>query len=91
MEAMGVYPDLWRRYFDNFLQHKLQLGGPHSGLVSQQVLHVFFEQLHKQEEAMSRVVSLHCYCHVYHLNLAKMANILRPFNQVWQVGEWKQK
>ena len=90
MEAMGVYPDLWQRYFDNFLQHKLQLGSHHSGLVSQQVLHVLFEQLHKQE-AMSRVVLLHCYSHLYHLYLAKMPNILRPFNQVWQVGGWKQK
>ena len=86
VEAMGLYPDLWQRYFDDFLQHKLRLGGLRGGgAVSQQILHVYFGQLHKQE-TMSRVVSLHCYIHAFHLNLAKMANLLRPLNQIQQVS-----
>lgn len=85
VEAMKVHPELWERYFNDFLLHKLQLGSLHGGAISQQILHVFFEQLHK-EEALVRVVSLHCYVHIYHLNLAKMANILRPLNQIQQVA-----
>ena len=81
VEAMGLNFDLWQCYFDDFLFHKLQLG---SGGISQQILHVFFEELYK-EKALVRVVSLHCYIHVYHLNLAKVANFLRPLNQIQQV------
>ena len=82
---MGLHPELWQHYFDDFLQHKLQLECLHSGGISQQVLHELFQQLHKQE-AISRVVSLHCYSHTYHVDLAKMANLLRPLNQIQQVG-----
>lgn len=86
VEAMGLFPDLWQRYFDDFLQQKLRLGGLRGGeAISQQILHVFFGQFHEQE-AMSRVVSLHCYVHASHLDLAKMANLLRPLNQIQQVS-----
>ena len=85
VEAMGLHPELWQRYFDDFLTHKLQLEGFHSGGISQQVLHVVFQQLHKQE-TISRVVSLHCYGHIYHADHAKMANLLQPLNQIQQVG-----
>ena len=89
LEAMELHPELWQRYFDDFLLHKLQLRGLHSGGISQQIFHVIFEQLHKLE-AISRVVSLHCYSHTYHVDLAKMANILQPLNQIQQVGGcWK--
>ena len=84
VEAMGLHFDLWQRYFDDFLLHKLRLGGLQGGAISQQILRAFFEQLH-QQETLKRVVSLHCYIHVYHLDLAKMANLLRPLNQIQQV------
>ena len=85
VEAMELHFDLWQRYFDDFLQHKLRLGGLRRGAISQQVLNVIFEQLHKQE-AISRVVSLHCYIYVFHPDFAKVANLLRPLNQMQQVG-----
>ena len=85
VEAMELHPELWQHYFDDFLQHKLQLECLHSGGVSQQVLHKLFQQPHKQE-AISRVVSLHCYSHTYHVDLAKMAYLLQPLNQIQQVG-----
>ena len=89
VEAMRLHPELWQHYFDDFLLHKLQLGGLHSGGISQRVLHVLFQQLHKQE-AILRVVSLHCYSHIYNMDLTKMTNLLRLLNQIQQVGgHWK--
>ena len=85
VEAMGRHFDLWQRYFNDLLLHKLRLGGLRSEAISQQILYVFFGQLHEQG-AMIRVVSLHCYIHIYHLNLAKMATVLRPLNQIQQVN-----
>lgn len=82
VEAMRLHPELWQRYFDDFLQHKLQLKGLHSGGISQRLRHVLFQQLNKQD-AISCVVSLHCYSHV---DLAKMADLLQPLNQIQQVG-----
>ena len=82
---MELHPELWQRYFDDFLLNKLRLGGHQGGeAISQQILYVFFKQLHEQE-SLQRVVSLHCYVHVYHLDLAEMANILRPLNQMHKV------
>ena len=85
VEAMRLHPELWQCYFDDFLLHKLRLGGLRRGTVSHQILRAFFRQLHMQE-AVSRVVSLHCYSHVYQFHLAKMANLLRPLNQVQVSG-----
>ena len=85
VDAMKLHFDLWQWYFDDFLQHKLQLGGLCREAISQQFLYAFFGQLHKQE-ALVRVVSLHCYVHTYHLDLAKMTNFLRPLNQIQQVS-----
>jgi len=85
VEAMGRHFDLWQRYFNDFLLHKLRLGGLRGEAISQQILYVFFGQLHEQG-AMIRMVSLHCYIHIYHLKLAKMATVLRPLNQIQQVS-----
>ena len=80
---MGSHPDLWQRYFDNFFLRKLQLGS--DGAISQKLLKAFFEEL-DQREPMARVISLHCYSHTYHLNLAKVANILRQLDLIQQVS-----
>ena len=85
VEAMGRHFDLWQRYFDDFLLHKLRLGGLRGEAISQRILHVFFGQLHEQG-VIVRMVSLHCYIRIYQLNLAKMATILRPLNQIQQVS-----
>ena len=85
LEAMELHPELWPRYFDDFLLHKLRLGGLHGGGISQQILNVIFEQLH-QRDALMRVVLLHCYFYVFPLDLAKMASLLRSLNQMQQVG-----
>ena len=76
---MGSHPDLWQCYFANFFQYKLRLGSDEA--ISHKILKAFFEALDKQEP-MARVISLHCYSHTYHLNLAKMANILRQLDQL---------
>ena len=85
VKAMELHPDLWQRYYDDFLVYKLRLGGLNRGAVSQQILNVLFQQLHKQD-AISHVVSLHCYTHIHHVDLVKMANLLQPLNQIQQVG-----
>lgn len=90
LKAMKQHFDLWQRYFDDFLIQKLRLGGIRGEAISQQILRVFFEQLH-EHEAVSRVVLLHCYFHTNQLDLAKMANLLRPLNQIEQVGRWEEK
>jgi len=81
---MEIHPDLWQRYFDEFLLHKLRLGGLQEGTISLQIFHVFFSHLHEQETVL-RVVSLHCNVHANHLEFARKANRLRPLNQLQQV------
>ena len=88
LKAMKQHPTLWQYYLDDFLLYKLRLGDLHRGAISQQVLCVLFQQLRKQD-AISRVVSLHCYTHIHHDRLANLiANLLPPLNQIQQVGRF---
>ena len=77
--------DLWDRYFNDFVLHKLRLDSEDSSSgIAQQILHTFLGQLH-QLESLERVVGLHSYLHVYQLDLAKMASVLRPLNKLQKV------
>ena len=79
---MGAHLNIWKRYFDDFLKHKLRLRGlPAGEAISQKILYVLFSQMHEQE-ALTRITSLH----TYHLDLVKMANVLRVLDQIQQVG-----
>ena len=86
VKAMGLHFDLWQCYFNDFFLHKLRLRSlPTGGTISQHILNAYFKQLHKQQ-AVKRVISLHCYFNIYHLDIAKMANILRSLNQIQVVS-----
>ena len=82
---MGLHFELWQRYFHDFLLRKLQLGGLRYGAISQQILTTSFGMLDNQD-AVSRIISLHCYNHIYHVDLARMAYLLRPLYQIQQVS-----
>lgn len=84
--AMSDDNELWKRYFNDFVLHKLQLDSEDSaGGIAQQILHTFMSQLHSLK-ALERIVNLHAYLHVYQLDLAKMASILRPLNKLHKVS-----
>ena len=83
VRAMQLDNDLWQRYFYDFLLYKLHLGGTYCD-ISQQILRVLFTLLHEQN-IVERLASLHCHIHVYHLNFAKMVNLLEPLNKIQQV------
>ena len=77
--------ELWNRYFNDFVLHKLQLDSEDSsGDIAQQILHTFLGQLHHLE-ALERIVSLHTYLHVYQLDMARIGTVLRPLNKLNEV------
>ena len=83
--AMSKDIDLWIRYFNDFVLHKLRLDSEDSSSgIAQQILYNFLEQLHLLE-SLERVVGLHSYLHVYQLDLAKMASVLWPLNKLQKV------
>ena len=83
--AMSDDVELWTRYFNDFVLHKLRLDSEDSaGGIAQQMLYTFMSQLHSLE-ALKRVIHLHAYLHVYQLDLAKLASILRPLNKLHKV------
>ena len=88
IDAMGSEPSLWHCYFNNFITHKLQLVGQgdiHQGDFAQKILHTFFKYLHDQKTC-HKMVRLHCYVKIYHLNLAQITTILRPLSKVEKVS-----
>lgn len=85
IEAMANYPELWDRYFGDFVLHKLRLESPEAGEgIVKDMLYAFFGDIHRQDP-LTKIVGLHTYLHVYHLNLAKMAATLRPLNKIQKV------
>ncbi len=83
--AMSGDVELWTRYFNDFVLHKLRLDSEDSaGGIAQQMLYTFMSQLHSLE-ALERIINLHAYLHVYQLDLAKLASILRPLNKLHKV------
>ena len=84
---MEANPELWDYYFNDFIAHTLHLeaGGRFEG-ITQRILKAFFSQLY-QEATLERVVQLHVYINIYHLELAKMATVLRPLNRIQHVAK----
>ena len=86
IKAMSQHGELWQRYFTEFNLHKLHLESPSDVTegIAQQILYAYFGSLHQQEAAV-RIVGLHAYVHVYHLDVAKLATILRPLDKIQKV------
>ena len=68
-------PELWPRYFNNFISSKLRLAGPES-TIEKQIVQEVFRGL-DMFEITEKIVYLHTYMAVYQLDLAKVATILR--------------
>jgi len=82
LEAMEANPELWDYYFNDFISHALHLEDScRFEDITQQILKAFFSKLY-QEAMLERVVQLHVYNNMYHLNLAKMATVLRTLNRI---------
>ena len=73
-------PSLWDFYFSDFIARTLHLERQES--ISQKILRAFFIQLYQEKTVLDRVVQLHVYMNVYHLELAKMATVLRPLDKI---------
>lgn len=86
MEAISKHPELWPRYFSDFILHKMKLETDGGEGIAQKILEAFFVQLH-QQDALQKLIILHTYLHVYQLDLAKMAGMFRPLNKIQQVRE----
>jgi len=94
LNSMFVNPDLWRRYFNDFVSYKLNLAPqtdmkgalPPGDDVAQCLLRAYFGQLH-EFAAPKRLAQLHCYIRVYQLQLAQTCSLLRPLSKVKEVSE----
>ena len=91
---MDLHPDIWKRYFTDFISYKLQPGNNDTEVdpqvssdIAHQLLHSFFNQLNASEpKKRPRLVQLHCHVAIYHINLAQLANLFRPLCKVEEVS-----
>ena len=75
VQTVANNPELWPRYFNNFISSKLHLAGPES-TIEKQIIQEVFRDL-DMFEITKRIVYLHTYMAVYQLDLANVATILR--------------
>ncbi len=87
LKSMSLHVALWQHYFSDFTLRKLHLESGVEGEsgITEQILICYFGQLH-QQETVSRIVTLHAYIRVYQLDLARMATVLRPLNEIQKVA-----
>lgn len=83
MKAMEENPEIWEYYFSDFISSMLHLES--SDGISQRILRAFFMGLKQEKSILERLVQLHVYMDVYHLELAKMATVLRPLDRIQNV------
>ena len=80
---MEENPEIWEYYFSDFISSMLHLET--SDGISQRILRAFFMELKQEKSILERLVQLHVYMDVYHLELAKMATVLRPLDRIQNV------
>ena len=84
LKAQEEDPEIWNYYFSDFIARTLHLESREG--ISQRILRAFFLQLYDEKTALERAVQLHVYMNVYHLELAKMATVLRPLDRIQHVS-----
>ena len=75
VQTVAKTPELWSRYFKNFISSKLHLAALESTIEKQIIQEVFCDL--ETFEITEKIVYLHTYMAVYQLDLAKVATILR--------------
>ena len=88
------HKDIWNRYFNDFISYKLKDDNENdkdscqiSAIdIRHRLLDIFFKQLNKLEP-QDRVIHLHCHVQIYHINLAQLADMLRPLYKVQEVSK----
>ena len=84
LKAQEDNPVIWDYYFSDFIARTLHLESSEG--ISQRILRAFFIQLYEEKTTLERIAQLHVYMNVYHLELAKMATVLRPLDQIQHVS-----
>lgn len=85
-KAISDHSELWEHYFSDFIQYRLKLETPGTSKgIAQMILDAFFKDLHS-EDVDNKMVLLYTCTHVYQLDLAKFAGILRPLNNIQNVS-----
>ena len=82
---MNKHPEIWHRYFRDFIFHKMNLDAVEPGEegIAETVLGKHFEGIHSQvHDTRQKIVYLHTYVHVYHLDLSKMAGMFKSLDKV---------
>ena len=88
LEAMDRNSEIWRRYFRDFMFHKLNLNavGPGEEAIAEKVLEMYFKDFHSEShDAQQKVVWLHSYVHLYHLDVSKMAGLFISLIKIQRV------
>lgn len=83
VEALDNEPnaELWDRYFDDFAHHKVHVASKAHELTN--VLKIFFGG-RSDEKALSQIIALHVRLHVHHVDVTKIAGILKPIFRMQQ-------
>lgn len=88
---MNKHPELWHRYFRDFIFHKMNLDALDAGEegIAEKILGLYFNDIHSESyNAEDRIVMLHTYVHVYHLDVSKMSGLFKSLNKVQRVSSF---
>ena len=72
---------LWQKYFNDFTHHYLHLSAIATDSIENKLVQLTFSDVLRNYSVM-KAVAVHCYMHLYQLDLAKIAASLKPLGQL---------
>ena len=88
LKAMNDNSEIWRRYYRDFMSHKLKLSSvdPGEEAIAEKVLEMYFGDIFSEShDAQRKVVLLHSYVHIYQLDVSKMAGLFKSLSKIQRV------
>ena len=81
INEMGNDETLWQKYFNDFTYHHLHLSATAADSIEKKLVQLTFSDVLRNYSVM-KAVAVHCYMHLYQLDLAKIVASLKPLGQL---------
>lgn len=81
IKEMGNDEIIWQKYFNDFTHHYLHLSATAPDSLEHKLVQLTFSDMLRSYNVM-KAIAVHCYLHLYQLDLAKVIASLKPLGQL---------
>ena len=81
IKEMGNDEAIWQKYFNDFTHHYLHLSAAAADSLEHKLVQLTFTDILRNYNIM-KAIAIHCYMHLYQLDLAKIVASLKPLGKL---------